>query len=86
MKYIELLWLHIWNYTTPVEEVMRSLDGLVRCGKVLYTGISDTPALIVSAANIMEELRTHNPLVLGSIPSCPNFMKCIHKYMWETLG
>jgi len=55
--YIDLLWLHMWDYTTPVEEVMRALDDLVRAGKVLYAGISDTPAWVVSQANMLADLR-----------------------------
>jgi aryl-alcohol dehydrogenase-like predicted oxidoreductase len=50
--YIDLLWVHAWDYTTPVEEVMRGLDDLVRSGKVLYIAISDTPAWVVSRANM----------------------------------
>lgn len=55
--YIDLLWLHMWDYTTPVEEVMRSLDDLVSAGKVLYVGISDTPAWVASQANMLADLR-----------------------------
>jgi aryl-alcohol dehydrogenase-like predicted oxidoreductase len=44
---IDLLYLHMWDYATPVEEVMRGLDDLVSAGKVLYVGISDTPAWVV---------------------------------------
>ena len=55
--YIDLLWLHGWDFTTPVEEVMRSFDDLVRAGKVLYIGASDTPAWIVANANTLAELR-----------------------------
>ncbi|HMR62965.1 MAG TPA: aldo/keto reductase [Anaerolineae bacterium] len=55
--YVDLYWVHAWDYTTPVEEVMRGLDDLVRSGKVLYIGISDTPAWIVSQANTMADLR-----------------------------
>lgn len=55
--YIDLYWLHAWDFTTPVEEVMRGLDDLVRQGKVLYIGVSDTPAWVVSMANVMAELR-----------------------------
>lgn len=55
--YIDLYWLHAWDYTTPVEEVMRALDDLVRAGKILYIGISDTPAWIVSQANTLADLR-----------------------------
>lgn len=55
--YIDLYWLHAWDYTTPVDEVMRGLDDLVRSGKILYIGVSDTPAWIVSQANTLAELR-----------------------------
>ncbi len=56
-EYIDLLWLHAWDFTTPVEEVMRGLDDLVSAGKVHYIGISDTPAWIVAKANTMAQLR-----------------------------
>lgn len=49
--WIDILYLHYWEYTTSIEEVMDSLHILVEQGKVLYLGISDTPAWIVSAAN-----------------------------------
>ncbi len=48
--YIDLLYLHMWDFTTPVEEVLRGMDDLVRSGKVLYAGFSDTPAWVVSHA------------------------------------
>ncbi|EMF15058.1 aryl-alcohol dehydrogenase Aad14 [Sphaerulina musiva SO2202] len=49
--YIDILYLHWWDWTTSIEEIMDSLDAMVKSGKVLYLGISDTPAWIVSAAN-----------------------------------
>jgi aryl-alcohol dehydrogenase-like predicted oxidoreductase len=55
--HVDLLWLHMWDGITPIEEVMRALDDLVRAGKVLYIGISDTPAWVVSQANAIAELR-----------------------------
>ena len=61
--YIDLYWLHAWDFLTPVEEVMRALDDLVRAGKVLYIGISDTPAWVVSRANMLAELRGWTPFV-----------------------
>ena len=61
--YIDLLWLHIWDFMTPVDEVMRGLDDLVRAGKVGYVGISDTPAWIVSQANMLADLRGWTPFV-----------------------
>jgi len=54
--YIDLYWIHYWDFMTPVEEVMRALDDLIRSGKVLYIGISDAPAWVVSRANTMAEL------------------------------
>src|ERR1700677_1826413 len=42
--YIDLYWLHIWDKITPLEEVARAFEDLVRQGKVLYVGVSDAPA------------------------------------------
>jgi aryl-alcohol dehydrogenase-like predicted oxidoreductase len=55
--YIDLYWVHIWDGITPVEEVMRGLDDLVRAGKILYAGISDAPAWWIAQANTLAELR-----------------------------
>lgn len=55
--FLDILWLHAWDFTTPVEEVMRGLDDLIRSGKVNYVGISDTPAWIVAQANTIAEFR-----------------------------
>lgn len=49
--YLDILYLHWWDYTTSIKEIMDSLHILVEQGKVLYLGISDTPAWVVSAAN-----------------------------------
>ena len=54
---IDLYYLHMWDYMTPVEEVMRGLDDLVRAGKVNYVALSDSPAYIAAEANTMAELR-----------------------------
>ncbi len=61
--YIDLYWLHAWDFMTPVEEVMRALDDMVRSGKILYVGISDTPAWVVSRANMLADLRGWTPFV-----------------------
>lgn len=58
---IDLLWVHAWDETTPPEELMRALDDQVRAGKVLYVGISDAPAWVVSRANTLAELRSWTP-------------------------
>ena len=47
----------MWDGMTPVEEVVRALDDLVRAGKVLYVGASDTPAWAVARAVTLAELR-----------------------------
>ena len=55
--HIDLYWLHIWDKMTPVEEVMRAFDDLVRQGKVLYIGVSDAPAWWIAQANTIADLR-----------------------------
>jgi len=66
--YIDLLYLHMWDYLTPVDEVMRGLDDLVRSGKVNYLGISDSPSWIVAQANTLAELRGWSRLVALQVP------------------
>jgi aryl-alcohol dehydrogenase-like predicted oxidoreductase len=61
--YIDLYWLHIWDRVTPLEEVMRAFDDLVRQGKILYAGVSDMAAWAVARANTMAELRGWSPFV-----------------------
>jgi aryl-alcohol dehydrogenase-like predicted oxidoreductase len=48
--YIDVLYLHMWDYMTPIEEVLRAVDDLIRAGKVHYFAFSDTPAWVVSHA------------------------------------
>jgi aryl-alcohol dehydrogenase-like predicted oxidoreductase len=55
--YVDLYWLHMWDGMTPIEEVLRAFDDLVRAGKVLYVGISDTPAWVIARANAIAEIR-----------------------------
>ncbi|RSM98200.1 aldo/keto reductase [Nonomuraea sp. WAC 01424] len=55
--YLDLLWVHIWDPDTPIEETLRALDDLVRTGKVLYLGFSDVPAWVIARANTIAELR-----------------------------
>jgi aryl-alcohol dehydrogenase-like predicted oxidoreductase len=61
--YIDLYWVHAWDGVTPVEELMRALDDAVRAGKVLYVGISNAPAWVVSRANMLAELSGWSPFV-----------------------
>jgi aryl-alcohol dehydrogenase-like predicted oxidoreductase len=55
--FIDILYLHIWDDLTPIDEVVRGIDDLVRQGKVNYAAISDTPAWIVSKGNTLAELK-----------------------------
>jgi aryl-alcohol dehydrogenase-like predicted oxidoreductase len=61
--YLDLLFLHVWDFATPVEEILRGLDDLVRQGKVLYVAISNTPAWQVSRMQAIADLRGWSPLV-----------------------
>lgn len=54
---IDLYWVHVADQITPAEELMRALDDVVRAGKVVYVGVSDTPAWQVARANTLAELR-----------------------------
>jgi aryl-alcohol dehydrogenase-like predicted oxidoreductase len=62
-EYIDLLWLHSWDFTTDVQEVMRALDDLVSSGKVLHIGVSNTPAWKIAQANTLAEWRGFNKFV-----------------------
>jgi aryl-alcohol dehydrogenase-like predicted oxidoreductase len=61
--YIDIFWVHVWDFTTPVDELLRALDDLVRAGKILHVGVSNTPAWIVSQANAIAHLRGWTPFV-----------------------
>jgi aryl-alcohol dehydrogenase-like predicted oxidoreductase len=55
-NYIDLLYVHFWDFTTDNDHLMRSLDDLVRCGKVLNIAISDAPAWEVASCNVSAKL------------------------------
>ncbi|TPK96907.1 aldo/keto reductase [Mesorhizobium sp. B2-4-12] len=61
--YIDLLYVHQWEGLTPVEEILRGLDDLVRQGKVLYLGLSDIPAWQASRMQAIADLRGWTPFV-----------------------
>jgi len=66
--YIDLLYLHIWDDRTPVEEILRAFDDLVRAGKIIHVGISDTPAWQISRMQAIADLRGWAPLIALQIP------------------
>lgn len=66
--YIDIYWVHLWDRHTPIEETLRALDDAVRAGKVLYLGISDTPAWVVAQANTLAQERGWTPFVGLQVP------------------
>ncbi|NAO97729.1 MULTISPECIES: aldo/keto reductase [unclassified Halomonas] len=61
--YIDLLYLHAWDFTTPVEEILRAMDDLVAAGKVVYLGLSDIPSWQASRMQAIADLRGWSPMV-----------------------
>src|SRR3990172_7524643 len=66
--YIDLYYLHVWDYTTPLEEILRGADDLVRQGKILYFAISDTPAWVIAEACTRAELMGWTRPVAVQVP------------------
>ncbi|MCC8409365.1 aldo/keto reductase [Mucilaginibacter sp. UR6-1] len=61
--FIDVLYLHIWDNITPIDEVLRGLDDLVKQGKINYAAISDTPAWVVAKGNTLAELMGWSQLI-----------------------
>ena len=59
---IDLYWVHVADSVTPMDEIMRGFEDLVRQGKILYAGLSDFPAWRVSRAATLAELRGTVPV------------------------
>lgn len=66
--HVDVYWVHLWDRHTPIEETMRALDDAVRAGKILYLGISDTPAWVVARANTLARWRDWTPFVGLQVP------------------
>jgi aryl-alcohol dehydrogenase-like predicted oxidoreductase len=84
--YIDMLWIHIWDYTTPIDEILRALDDLVRQGKVMYVGASNFPAWWIARANTMADAHALTPFVATQIEwslversSEPEFLPMAHE-------
>ncbi len=60
-EYLDIFWVHGWDQTTRIDEIMRGLDDLVRAGKVLHIGISNFPAWLIAQANTLAEERGLTP-------------------------
>jgi aryl-alcohol dehydrogenase-like predicted oxidoreductase len=66
--YLDIYWVHMWDRHTPIEETMRALDDGVRAGKILYVGISDTPAWLVAQANTLADWHNWTPFAGLQVP------------------
>ncbi|EIW56681.1 aryl-alcohol dehydrogenase [Trametes versicolor FP-101664 SS1] len=71
-SYIDILYVHWWDYTTSIEELMNGLHALVLAGKVLYLGVSDTPAWVVAKANQYARMSNQTPF-------------CVYQGAWNVL-
>lgn len=60
--YIDLLWIHFWDYSTDIETVMRNVNDLVQQGKVLHFGLCNTPAWVVARGQTVADLRGWEPI------------------------
>ncbi len=79
--YIDLFYLHVWDSRTPVEEILRGFDDLVRAGKIAYAGISDTPAWQISRMQAIADLRGWSPFAALQIPYSLNERTVEREYM-----
>lgn len=61
--YIDLYWIHSWDFLTPMEETMRSLDNAVKSGKIRYIGISDAPAWKIAQAQTSAWFKDWTPFI-----------------------
>ena len=89
-SYVDLLYIHWWDFTTSIPELMHALHHVVAAGKVLYLGISDTPAWIVSKANEYARQQGLTPFsvikgtgVLQCVISKGTFFQCARLKAWQ---
>ena len=55
MDYVDLYIYHMWDYNTPIYDIMEGLNNAVRAGKVRYIGISNAYAYQLAKANAIAE-------------------------------
>jgi len=60
---VDILYLHFWEFSTPIDQVMRNLDDVVRSGKAYHVAVSDTPAWLIAQGNTIANLRGWSPFV-----------------------
>lgn len=63
MDFIDLYIYHMWDYNTPIEEVMETLNDVITDGKVRYIGISNCYAWQLQKANMIAQMNGWNKFV-----------------------
>jgi aryl-alcohol dehydrogenase-like predicted oxidoreductase len=66
--YVDLFLLHTWDRLTPVEEVLRTFDDLVRSGKIRYAGLSDVPSWYAPQAQTFADAHSLPPMINLQLP------------------
>ncbi len=62
IDYIDLLWIHFWEYSTDIADVMRNVNDLVQQGKILHFGLCNAPAWVVARGQTVAEQRGWEPI------------------------
>ncbi len=62
--HIDLYYVHRWDEHTPIEETLRTLDDLIRMGKVRYVGVSDFASWQLAQAHLLSEVRGWTPITV----------------------
>ena len=55
--YVDMFWIHVWDSVTPAEELLETMTGLVRSGKIRYWGMSNAPAWYVARLATLAAVR-----------------------------
>lgn len=86
--HVDLFLLHTWDRLTPVEEVVRTFDDLVRAGKIRYAGLSDVPAWYASRAQTYADAHSLTPMINLQLPYSlvQREIETEHVSMGQTLG
>ncbi len=86
--YVDLFLLHTWDRLTPVEEVLRTFDDLVRAGKIRYAGLSDVPSWYAAHAQTLAAAHSLPPMVNLQLPYSlvERDIELEHVVMAQTLG
>jgi aryl-alcohol dehydrogenase-like predicted oxidoreductase len=86
--YVDLFLLHTWDRLTPVDEVLRTFDDLVRAGKIRYAGLSDVPSWYAAQAQTQARAHSLPPMINLQLPYSlvERQLEVEHLPMAQTLG